>query len=109
MCPSRWFTGTRGILCPTANCFAKLIPVHNAGSRPGPEVTAIAFTTPLPLLVKEGTFAPLKVRGGWGVISLKTLFKSIGRFLICSLLARLGTTPPNGRRIFTWEEIWLDN
>ncbi len=60
---------------------AKTIPVQRAGSSPGPVVTAIASI----LFLISFSFI---------LASLKTFSKTRGRFLMCSLFASAGKTPP---------------
>lgn len=77
-----WFAPTTGLPHSFPNFFANSIPAQSAGSSPGPTVTAMMSIFSIPLI----TFP----------LSPKICPSKIGKFLMCSRLARFGTTPPKG-------------
>src|SRR3990167_980118 len=77
--PSMWLVARSGTLRSAASFLANSMPVHSAGSSPGPCVTA---TAPY-----------------WSSLNCSN---SAGKFLRCSRLARLGYTPPYGECSRAW-------
>ena len=71
------------------------MPCQRQGSKPGPVVTAKRSMS------GKSDILVLDV----GLLLPTSFLKRSGRFFWCSRLARLGTTPPNGRWVSIWEAV----
>src|SRR3989344_1442886 len=109
-----WLTGIKGLSHNKDSAFAKFIPVQRAGSNPGPCVTEIASILGILCVLtnsNNGSAISISLSNILCILFvvcleignceleikfafLSVVFKIGSKFLVCSLFARAGNTPP---------------